>query len=158
MNVSFPTLRAACTAHTVDTARGLVAGYLVRCTTSRRDLGYIWPAGASWRWKTPNGLSFGERSTASRAVETLRDISDLQDTPTGQGPAPMPASPRPLFDGNDPYIRPIKPEAPTVTRPRRPEPEPHHPEPRVAPDSKPDPRMVANLTAGILAAFKRRAE
>jgi hypothetical protein len=73
-----PTLRASLEAHTVDVRGRRVAGYLVRCSASRREMGYVWQMGNAWGWQTPTAKNYGERSSRHAAVKVLRDVFDLQ--------------------------------------------------------------------------------
>lgn len=94
MKTNFPDLSATLVQHTIDTPAGIVGGYLVRCTASRRDLGYIWTAnGSAWRWRTPSGGNFGERSSQFAAVRTLREAFNLANGVTAD------RAPRLPFDG-----------------------------------------------------------
>lgn len=78
MKTTWPELGATLASHTVKTARGAyMAGFLVRCLGSRKELGYIWTAGTVWCWQTPSGENHGERSTQRKAIEVLRDAHDL---------------------------------------------------------------------------------
>jgi hypothetical protein len=77
MTLKWPALKAALEQHTVETPRGRLAGFLVRCTASRKELGYVWQAGSAWRWRMPDGGHSGERSSQRAAVQVLRDAHDL---------------------------------------------------------------------------------
>jgi hypothetical protein len=137
--------------HTVEGPDGgRLAGYLVRDPGSMRHLGYIWPAGATWRWRTVDGRSFGERATQRAAVQVLCDAATA---------ARQPALPRTLARTELPeQVRPEAGATPLVTKPRVPfeaprparEPERHV----VWPDDPPafDP---ASLTSAIAAALRR---
>jgi hypothetical protein len=135
VTLKFPALQASCEAHTVKVGASLLSGFLVRCTASRKELGYVWQAGSSWRWRTPSGANSGERSSAVRAVEVLRQAFDLSRKPGEvRDPRPIP-SPEPRV-----------PVASEARRASRPEPA----APRIVwPDAVPD------LTAAIAAALKR---
>lgn len=76
LRLTWPAYRAALTSHTVEVAGRLVAGYLVRDTGTRRDLGYVWASGSSWQWRA-SASQYGERSSQEAAVRQLRDIADL---------------------------------------------------------------------------------
>ena len=82
MRVKYPAMKAELESHTVETPQGRLAGFLVRCTASRKDLGYVWQAGSAWRWQTPNGKHSGERSSQQVAVRVLRDAFDLRRQPS----------------------------------------------------------------------------
>jgi hypothetical protein len=87
LTVKWPALKAVLERHTVETPRGRVAGFLVRCTASRKDLGWVWQTGATgsvWRWRTPDGNHYGERGAQRAAVQVLREIADL-----GRGGLPL---------------------------------------------------------------------
>jgi len=119
VTVKYPQLTAVLDRHTVQTDRGLMAGFLVRCTSSRKELGHVWQAGSAWRWRTPDGQHYGERSTQRAAVQVLRDAHDLahgaQQRPlplSGEGAAPEWHPPAEL--------PPMKPAAPPLeTKPKR---------------------------------------
>ena len=110
------------TAHTIDDGRGgLLSGLLVR--SSGRTLGYIWRAGSAWRWKTGDGLSFGERSSQKTALDVLADIAALRAGTLNAAPA-APAGPRAPR-----WAPPARPTMPARETPRQapapaPEPEP----------------------------------
>jgi len=68
-----------------------MAGFLVRCTASRKELGYVWQAGSAWRWRTADEANHGERSSQRAAVQVLRDAADLKQQPSlfsGQASGP----------------------------------------------------------------------
>jgi hypothetical protein len=77
VRLTFPALQATLEEHTVETKHGVVAGFLVRGSGNRAPLGYTWSAGSSWRWRTPDGAHFGERSSQKAAVEALRSAYDV---------------------------------------------------------------------------------
>lgn len=77
MKITWPELKATLESHTVEVPGGLLAGFLVRCTTSRSILGSVWSAGQSWRWRDAKGEHFGERSSQRAAVQVLRDAFDV---------------------------------------------------------------------------------
>ena len=151
---SWPELKATGVTHTVDTPGGRRAGFLVRSTTSSVDLGYIWPVGNAWMWRTPDGKHFGERSSQTSAVRVLREAYDLtrgsaprlpfDDVASGsQGPGPRrspgylgPQAPRPQAP-QGPRPRPQAlpgPQAPRPQAPQAPGPQaPQAPGPQAAP-------------------------
>jgi hypothetical protein len=112
MTIKWPALKAALEAHTVATSRGLMSGFLVRCTSSRKELGYVWQAGSAWRWQTPDGANRGERSSQRAAVEVLRDAHDVRagGTPTA---TTLPFDDAPITLPTT--ARPMKPRAPRPT-------------------------------------------
>lgn len=61
--------------HAIRTEGGYVAGFLVRATASRRDLGYVWRGPKLWHWRGPDGSLYREGIASSRetAVENLWD-------------------------------------------------------------------------------------
>lgn len=134
MRLTWPALRAELVQHTVEWRGARFAGFLVRDTGTRKDLGYVWQAGSVWRWRTPDQHS-GERTSQKAAVEVLRDAHDLR-----QGGAPeLPRR-----------------EAPVVVH------TPTRPTPRPAPAAAPSaPRRTVqwgatvDLTAAISAALNR---
>lgn len=151
MRLTFPEAHAAIESHTIDTDRGVVAGYLVRCTSSRAVLGYIWQAGNAWRWKSAGG--FGERSTPKAAVQVCRDVFDLEHNRPKQPalpeawrvlrstPTPTPkASPRPAAA---PQATPAPAPAPTQTITAQ----------RIVWDDGP----TGDLTSAIADAFRRQS-
>jgi hypothetical protein len=73
----WPALKALLEPHTVEHNGGILAGFLVRCTASRKELGYVWQAGSAWRWQTPTRKNSGERSSQRAAVQVLREAYDL---------------------------------------------------------------------------------
>jgi hypothetical protein len=74
MKITLAKLNATLDQHTVDVAGGgVVAGFLVRCLGSGKELGYIWTTGNVWRWRTCDRTAWGERSTQRAAVETVVD-------------------------------------------------------------------------------------
>jgi hypothetical protein len=158
MTVKYPALTAVLDQHTVDTGRGLMAGFLVRCQRSRKELGHVWLAGSAWRWRTPDGAHYGERSTQRAAVQVLREAFDLEHGPQ-----------RPLPFSGDPTVAEIQEawRAAPVLRPRptttvKPAPT------RAAPPTPPPPAVEAppvkkivwttqapDLRAALDAAFRR---
>jgi hypothetical protein len=65
------------TAHTVTTDDGrIVAGWLVRRATSRKEVGHVWQEGAVWKWRAAGSAFFGERSSERAAVEACSDSYD----------------------------------------------------------------------------------
>jgi len=150
IRLSWPALRAALESHTVQTDRGLVAGFLVRCTSSRKELGYVWQAGSSWRWKSPEG--FGERSTLKAAVEVVREAHDVRQ---GAG-LPLPEAWR-----HPVLLRPTPvAEARPAPRPApRPDPKPEpapEPEPQIVwPDEASAPDLMSAI-AERMAQFRRK--
>lgn len=113
----WPSLQAIAVPHTVDVRGQLLGGLLIRSTTGGRDLGYIWQAGQSWRWRTVSGENFGERSTQLAAVTVLRQIADVGTT-TSRPPvlwdAPadaVPVAPRPVPPVSRPTPRTTAPKA-----------------------------------------------
>jgi hypothetical protein len=136
--------------HTVEGPNGgRLAGFLVRDPGTLRELGYIWPAGATWRWKTPTGEHFGERATERAAVQVLVDIAlAARHAALSVFPARSALSER-IHQQND--ARPL-----VVERAKR-EPVPTAPEPQrhiVWPDDSPD-LDPASLTSAITAALRR---
>jgi len=81
MTIKWPALKAALEQHTIDWRGARLAGFLVRCTASRKELGYVWKTGVVWRWRTPDNHS-GERTSQRAAVEVLRDAHDLRQQPS----------------------------------------------------------------------------
>ncbi len=79
--LNWPSFAAVLVVHTVKNDEGvLVAGYLVRCTSSRADLGWLWPRSVSsaiWNYRSADGRTFGERSSLKSAVEVLRDVYSI---------------------------------------------------------------------------------
>lgn len=80
----YPALAADLVSHTVrdPQARGVLhAGYLVRCTATHRELGFVWPMGEgatfgkAWGWVTPDASGYGERVNRRAAVQALRDVA-----------------------------------------------------------------------------------
>jgi len=85
--ITWPALRATLESHTVQPSTGgpRVAGFLVRCTSTRCELGYVWNAGSSWHWQMPEGAAhYGERSSQRAAVQVLREAHDLATTGCAQ--------------------------------------------------------------------------
>ena len=107
MTIKWPALKAVLEPHTVDTPRGRLGGFLVRCTATRKELGYVWPAGSAWRWQTPDRKNSGERSAQRAAVEVLRDAYDLAHG------VPAPTIRLPFDEDNDEVVV-------TTARPRPP--------------------------------------
>jgi hypothetical protein len=123
MRVKYPALTAVLDQHTVDTGRGVMAGFLVRCTASQRELGHVWQTGNVWRWRTPDQHS-GERATQRAAVQVLREAHDLRSGP--QRPLPFSGDPT-VSEITTAWRQPIvlpkmKPKAPPLEQlpPRRP--------------------------------------
>jgi hypothetical protein len=131
MRWSWPEHKATGIQHTVETSGGRCAGFLVRSSTSSADLGYIWPVGNAWLWRTPDGKNYGERSSQVAAVKVLRQAFDLRREPAlpFDDPAPAPQSPRPQSP------RPSALRAPQPPRPSGP-----RPSGPTAPQSPPAPR------------------
>jgi hypothetical protein len=166
----WPQHQAVGTPHTVDTPHGRRAGFLVR-TTGGAELGYIWPAGNAWLWRTPSGQNYGERSSQPAAVKVLRQAYDLaqmraerlpfDDAPTApQPPAPRrapdraptapSAPPRPGQGAHSPQ-RPQR-RAPTAPQPPAP-PAPAPPDQRIVwTDQAPD---VTSRLATLLERTKK---
>lgn len=111
MTVKYHAIRAELESHSVDTAHGTMAGFLVRDSASRKELGFVWNAGSSWRWKTPDSKNYGERSMQGAAVETLRQIHDLK---TGGIAQPVLDSLQRLSITRPPQLmeRPVAPPSP----------------------------------------------
>jgi hypothetical protein len=66
------------TAHTVTTDDGrIVAGWLVRRATSRKEVGHIWEDGGVWKWRAAGSSFFGERSTQRAALDACSDSYDV---------------------------------------------------------------------------------
>jgi hypothetical protein len=175
---TFTEFSATIEPHSVDTPQGVIGGYLVRCAASRKTLGYIWPAGAVWRWRTDDGQAYGERSTQRLAVEVLRDAFNVAhgialsaDQPR-QPRLPLDETTREILDAwkSTPIIRRPRPPAPVSDRRfdelrqkfggTAPDPDP---EPDPTPDPKPTKRIVWNddapvldVTAALADAFKKR--
>ena len=121
MTVKYPALAAVLEQHTVDTGRGRMAGFLVRCSTSRKDLGYVWAAGASsWRWRTPDGTHYGERSSQRAAVQVLREAYDVAQAGGGTPRAlPFPGDQAILAGWRAPLrVPPMKARAATPPAPK----------------------------------------
>lgn len=78
MKLQWPALNARLDSHTVQTDHGLMAGYLVRAIGGSAELGYLWAAGSSWRWRSPDGAAYGERSSLQAAVTALRQVWDVK--------------------------------------------------------------------------------
>ena len=154
MTVKYPALKAVLDRHTVETPRGLMSGFLVRCMASRKDLGYVWQAGSAWRWRTPDGQHYGERSTQRAAVQVLRDGHDLsvrnaslpqaefdaRSLPFEEVEGPQPLGPQP-----QPQPQPKAPQGPQPTAkggPPRPQPKAPQPQPKApqAPKAKAQPK------------------
>jgi hypothetical protein len=166
MTITWADLRAICIPHTVDVRGGIVSGYLVRCTSSRTNMGHVWQTGSVWRFRTcanldaPLGAAFqtGERPTQRSAVAALRAlISGVGD--------PRPAPPVPT-DHDAPRARVIT--APPVHQrhaPARPTPRPAvvRDDERAAPEALPAQRIVwtdtpmGDLTAAMAARLGRKA-
>lgn len=103
----YPSLYAALEPDEVNGRRG----FTVRCTATRRAIGFIWwtvtgGTAVTWHWRT--GDHFGERNTERNAVQALRDVSNLagrlpfsgvDDTPVPSvrrsAPVTTPATPAP---------------------------------------------------------------
>jgi len=168
MTLKWPALKAMLEPHTVDTPRGRLAGFLVRCTASRKELGYVWQAGSAWRWRTPDDHS-GERSSQRAAVQVLRDAWDLahgvRETRLldilEDEPAIVGTLPGGVFEHGKPKLTFTLPPM----KPRRVDPKPT-PAPKVTrPKVKPDPPPVqkidwtryqpTNVTAAVDAALKK---
>jgi hypothetical protein len=116
---SWPALKATGLTHTVETPGGRRPGFLVRSTTSNADLGYIWPVGNAWMWRTPDGKNHGERSSQTAAVRVLRDAYDLRRTPALPfDEAPAPRAPRPPGPHAPGPQAPSAPQRPRPTGPR----------------------------------------
>jgi len=116
MRLTFADLNASLDQHTVEIAGGgVVAGFLVRCTGSRKELGYIWSTGNVWRWRTADRAAWGERSTQRKAVEALTDsVAALAGTARRKSPATLP------FDGpTDAAIMSAWRSATTASRPAK---------------------------------------
>jgi len=88
----YPSLYAALEPSTAPDGK---RGATVRCTATRRELGFVWWSstatnGVVWNWRT--GENFGERNTERNAVQALRDISNLSSgLPFSASPDPTPA-------------------------------------------------------------------
>lgn len=65
------------TAHTVTTDDGrVVAGWLVRRATSRKEVGHIWQDGDVWKWRAAGSSFFGERKNQAAALDACSDSYD----------------------------------------------------------------------------------
>ena len=140
MRLTFTALRATCEPHTVMVGARRVAGYLVRHSGSRKDLGYVWrESDWCWHWRTPGGQHFGERTNQRAAVEVLVEIAKLGDaalahytqplpfevdiTPTVERPAPKPKPKKPPLPaprtaaGSPPPTKPPAAKPPTAAKP-----------------------------------------
>jgi hypothetical protein len=116
--------------HTVPLDGTRVAGYLVRCARSGKELGFVWAANelhGPWRWASMDATVYGERGAMQRAIEVLADIRDLHDR-TG------PAADRAIVKA---WERPSRPERPA---PR--------PAPPPAPSTPPAPDQKVPLVWG----------
>jgi hypothetical protein len=139
----YPALYAALEPDDVNGRRG----FTVRCTATRRAIGFIWwtcDSGTTVVWHFRTGDHSGQRTTERNAVQALRDISN------GQGAFDLPPA--------DDAVAPTRP-APQARRvfamPASTEPEP---EPVLRPAAS---RRIVwgeqlpNLTAAIAAAFEK---
>ena len=118
-------------------------GSTVRCTATRRELGFVWwshrpGTGVTWHYRC--GTVTGDRNTERNAVQALRDLSNG-------------ASARPLPEGREELPTAVSPQP--VERAARavPDPPPPAPVPQqiVWGDSAPD------LTSAVADAFRRRS-
>ena len=78
--IQLPAQRAVLQPHSVKREDGtFTAGYLVRCSASRREMGHVWWMHLTnvWGWRTPDGQHYGERQTRHAAIDVLRQAFDL---------------------------------------------------------------------------------
>jgi len=117
--------------HTValdpDVPKVRVAGFLVRATASRRELGYIWPLHGGWAWRTSDGAHFGERQKQRAAAQALLDAALVAMRGPGvhvdrrlPDPAPAHAERIRTTMFPDPPPTPAPTPAPTPTKPTKP--------------------------------------
>jgi hypothetical protein len=134
----YPALYAALEPDEVNGRRG----FTVRCTATRRALGFIWwevTTGTTvcWHWRT--GQFFGERTTERNAVQALRDVSNA----SAQRPLPLgddSPAPTPARKVREAHTAPQAAPAPTPAAPAR----------RVVWNDEPE----ADITAALAAALK----
>lgn len=159
MTIKWPALKASLEPHTVEARGGRMAGFLVRCTASRKELGYVWKTGNVWRWRTPDDHS-GERTSQRAAVEVLRDAHDLRSGATKTPPLPFDVA---LEESAKLPKRQAKPTP--EPKPKREAPKPVvvvEPEPEPPPAPKPPQRIVwsdqpsGDLTKAVADALRRR--
>ena len=151
MRVKYPALKAELDSHTVATKHGFFAGFLVRCSASRTEMGYVWSAGSAWRWRTADGQNTGERSSQQAAVRVLRDAYDLRRQPSlldTEKTFARPATVREIQDAwRAPIIRPTRAAPPRLVK--RP--------PFVLPPSSLEPKPTPKQRAAIREVVKAMA-
>ena len=115
-------LNATTEPHTVETARGLVAGSLVRSLGGRKTYGYIWRDGLCWHWRTEDGSAYGDRATEHGAIEVLHDIDLIVRGAPAQAPLPWIPKVEPAPHRERPAVSAVS----RVEPPKPPAPEPEH--------------------------------
>jgi hypothetical protein len=163
MRVKYPALAAMLDRHTVDTGRGVMAGFLVRCSASTKDLGYVWATGNAWRWRTPSGEHYGERSSQRAAVQVLREAYDVAHGPQRalpfrdeEGQASGQASGKASGQASRPQARPQGRPQGRASRPQT------QGRPQAPPAAAVPPKQIVwstqpDLTGALDAAFRRHS-